>query len=291
MYSIPDTAFRTEKREEYLKQNALTYIPLGKTLLSKTVDCYKIGRGKRSILAVGAHHALEYITASSLYAFIDFLLENSTRPRTYFGTSPDFILKLYSFYIVPALNCDGIEMHLHPKEKNVLSERQRRLDFGEGFTRWQANARGVDLNHNYGFGFDEYKRIEEKEGIEPGRTRYSGEYPESEPETRALANFVRIIKPCAAVSFHTQGREIFYSPQSARTERIAKSLASLVTYRLAERDGHNSYGGFCDYTGFSLGIPSFTVELGKGKNPLPPSALGEAVYVTRKILLSLPSLL
>ena len=30
----------------------------------------------------------------------------------------------------------------------------------DDFSHWQANARGVDLNHNYDSGFYEYKKIE-----------------------------------------------------------------------------------------------------------------------------------
>ena len=38
----------------------------------------------------------------------------------------------------------------------------------EDFTRWQANVRGVDLNHNYDAGFDAYKQLEPSLGITGG---------------------------------------------------------------------------------------------------------------------------
>ena len=63
------------------------------------------------------------------------------------------------------------------------AERRRRAVPDGDFTHWQANARGVDLNHNYDAGFLEYKQIEAEQGIlGGGPTRYSGECPESEPE-------------------------------------------------------------------------------------------------------------
>ncbi len=292
MHTVPNEEYRLKKRRELLeKYKELEAFRIGKSILSRDIDCYKIGKGRRAILAVGAHHALEYISSLAIYDFIDFLLEKTTRPRTFCNISLDFLLDSYSYYLIPALNADGIELVNGTADENVLYERQKRQNGSDDFSEWQANGRGVDLNHNYDWGFAEYKKIEEREGIAAGRTRYSGEYPESEPETRSLASLVRTLMPIAVVSLHTQGREIFYAPEAPRIAKSAQRLAHSVGYTVAERDGHNSYGGFCDYTGNALGIPSFTVELGRGKSPLPDSARAEVSLATRKILVSLPSVL
>jgi hypothetical protein len=161
------------------------------------------------------------------------------------------------------------------------------LDFSE----WQANARGVDLNHNYEAGFFEYKRLEEAEGITAGKTRFSGEYPESEPETRALASFIRTLMPEAIVSLHTQGEEIFSKPDTEYVERIAGRLGRSSGYKTSVAEGLSAYGGLCDYTGSVLNIPSFTVELGRGKNPLPYSSLGAIPDKVRNLLIFLPTYL
>ena len=289
---LPDEKYRNDKKQSYLSSDRkIEYVKIGKSILSKDIDGYKIGSGKRLILVVGAHHALEYITSQALYDFIDFITDKSTRPRTLYGISLDFLLNRFAFFIVPMLNVDGVEMHFHGASDSPLRERVIRLNGGGDFSTWQSNARGVDLNHNYDFGFLQYKQIEYENGILAGKTRYSGEYVESEPECRALANLTRIVAPSAIISLHSQGKEIFYSPKNEYTERIAKRLAKELAYTVKIPEGLASYGGFCDYTGGVLGIPSFTLEVGEGKNPLPERQLKSVSETVRRALITLPSYL
>ena len=103
-----------------------------------------------------------------------------------------------------------------------------------------------------------------------------------------MANLVRSIPCSAVVSLHTQGKEIFFQPCDERSEKITERLKRLTSYENAKRDRYTFYGGFCDYTGGVLGIPSFTVELGRGKNPLPDVQREEISEDCRKILLFLP---
>jgi g-D-glutamyl-meso-diaminopimelate peptidase len=161
---------------------------------------------------------------------------------------------------------------------------------GGDFSTWQANARGVDLNHNYDAGFEEYKRIEKEMGIVPGPSLFSGESPESEPEVRGVANLVRTLVPYAVVSLHTQGEEIYAYPRTKRQDRVAERLAELTGYKVAVADGTAGYGGLCDYTG-ALGIPSFTLELGRGTNPLSETELIKIFPRVADAIAILPTLL
>ena len=157
------------------------------------------------------------------------------------------------------------------QERNILTERQIKMNGSADFTKWSANARGVDINHNYDAGFLEYKQIENEMGISAGAAKYSGEFPESEPESRAVASAVRAAAPILVLSLHSQGREVFYSPKNAKTAHLAARLAALLGYEVKIPKGSAAYGGLSDYTGGRLGIPSLTVEMGKGENPLPTS--------------------
>lgn len=53
------------------------------------------------------------------------------------------------------------------------------------------------------------------------------------------------------------------------SERIARILAAASGYRLVENDGLASHGGFKDWFIEYFDRPAFTVEMGKGENPLP----------------------
>ena len=159
----------------------------------------------------------------------------------------------------------------------------------ESSSPWQANARGVDLNHNFNCGFFEYKKTETERGITAGATLYSGEYPESEPESRAVASLVRVLSPIGVISLHSQGEEILHG-ESEKLFRIGERMTELSGYPNAAPSGTAAYGGLCDYTS-SIGIPSFTVEVGKGRNPLPINLLPRLYSRLYPLLLRFPTLL
>lgn len=261
---FPPTAKNRARLREYLEERCpeLSAMRLCRSVLGREVELYRLGRGRRNILFVGAHHGSEYITGSLLY---ELLLAASSRSEKIFGVAREIYYSSFTLWVVPVLNCDGVELSCEGISDSPLRERLLAMSGGD-FLRWKANARGVDLNHNYSVGFDEYKLIERERGIAAGATLYSGEYPESEPESRALADLARSLPLSLCVSLHSQGEEIYAFPKSA--ERIGATLAGELGYRLTRPEGTAAYGGFSDFTAGELGIPSLTLEVGRGENPL-----------------------
>jgi g-D-glutamyl-meso-diaminopimelate peptidase len=282
------------KGREIMREHLLAKHPdisgtvIARSILSRPIEAYHVGTGRRYILLAAAHHALESITANFAFAFIDYLMSKSDFGSIN-GIDCKFLLSKYRFLVIPCVNPDGIDLRFNGVSDSPLKDRQIRMSGGD-FNSWQANARGVDLNHNYDYGFNEYKRIEAERGIEPGATLYSGEYPESEPETHGVANLVRTLMPMAVVSLHSQGEEIYAYPKVARIRRCAERLASMTRYTVAEPEGTAAYGGLCDYTA-SLGIPSFTIEVGKGENPLDESVLPSFFTRVADAIAFLPTIL
>ena len=157
----PKRAFRKDFYENvtpYLKN--IDSGVIGKSVLGEEIHYYKFGSGEKAILFVAAHHATEHISAAVLYEVISKISENLTRHRTSYGVNLQFLLQKFTFWFVPCLNPDGVDLHLGDAKDNILYDRQKKMNGGEDFSFWQANARGVDLNHNYDFGFHEYKRLE-----------------------------------------------------------------------------------------------------------------------------------
>ena len=237
---------------------------IGHSLVGRELPLISVGKGKRAVLFVGTHHAMEYITTALLLDFLSELGETAEKTER--------ILDGRTLYIVPMLNPDGVELHIHGKDElNPLTDRLTAMSGGD-YSRWQANGRGVDLNHNYDAGFYEYKEYERQHGISPGATLFSGEYPESEPESAALCGFIRARGIDLLVALHTQGEEIYYDyggivPENG--EKIARQLASLTGYTLSEPTGSAAFGGLKDWFIKEYSLPGFTVECGKGVNPLP----------------------
>jgi g-D-glutamyl-meso-diaminopimelate peptidase len=286
---IADESGREKMKSRLVEKHGdLREIVVARSILSRPIEGYFIGGGKKYIVLLATHHALESITTNIAFLLADLLLEKR-KGGNINGVDCKLMLSKYCFLILPCVNPDGVELRYHGASYSLLRERQMRMSGGD-FTLWQANARGVDLNHNYDAGFLEYKRLERENGITPGPTFYSGEYPESEPETRGVANLVRTIRPAAVVSLHTQGEEIYHQPRDRRTARIAERIASLCGYEIGVPEGTSAYGGLSDYTGL-LGIPSFTVELGKGVNPLDEREVPAIFARVGETLAILPTLL
>lgn len=287
--SPADEAGRARMREYIESKHGFTDVGIvARSILSRPIELYAVGNGKRSISVFAAHHALESITANLAFLLIDTLLtySNGGMINSY---DCKLLLSKYRFYIVPCANPDGTELRINGISDSPLRDRQMKMSEGD-FSRWQANARGVDLNHNYDYRFAEYKALEAERGIGAGASLYSGEYPESEPETKGIANLVRILMPDAVVSLHSQGEEIYGFPSTPKCKRQLKRLASLSGYKIGEPSGTAAYGGLCDYTG-SLGIPSFTYEVGRGENPLSEELVFPIFERIAESIILLPTLL
>ncbi len=273
----------------------LSYI--GTSILDRTIPILCIGSGERRVLYVGAHHGMEWITSLVLTQFLEELCEVIDTKRRVCGIYPCDLLGGYTLSILPMLNPDGVEYQIHGvSEDNPLRERLLEMNDGsEDFSSWQANARGVDLNHNYDAGFAEYKKIEAENGIKKGApTRYSGECAESEPEVAALCNLMRFCAPWRGVmTLHTQGEEIFAPPCKNRDKGTvtAQRLSQLTGYRLCRAEGLAAYGGLSDWCAEKMSIPAFTMECGRGKNPLPLSQISSIYATIRASLFLFPTIL
>ena len=235
---------------------------IGQSVLGKDLKLMSFGRGKRRVLYVGTHHGLEHITANLLLMFAERLCAAAERGNRLGRAAAEYIFATRTVDIVPMLNPDGASI----AQSGVF---------------WQANARGVDLNHNYNAGFAQYKRMEAEAGIAGGcATRYAGEYPESEPETEALCTYIRQTEPDALVCLHTQGGEIYFGYDGIvprGTACLAGRMARRSGYVLSEPTGMASHGGCKDWFTLEFERPGITIECGHGTNPLPPE-LATSIY-------------
>ena len=280
------------------KYDFLDFSYLGTSLLNKPIPLITLGeRGAtKSVLYVSTHHACENICTSVLLKFIKEYISTYERYGQICQINLRYLFKMRKIYIVPMLNPDGVDYRLHGiTHENPIRERVISCNEGEDFSLWQANARGVDLNHNYNAFFDEYKALERERGIFAGRTKYSGEYAESEPEVNALCNFIRYNLDTldGVLSLHTQGEEIYYSSHGKIPQKsihVSRIISRMTKYQLAETSDTASYGGLTDWLINTYEKPSFTIECGKGENPLPMSQLGLIYGSLRELLFTFPIL-
>ena len=266
---IFDEAKRASFLSEYIEKNKDACVTVvGRSILGRDIHCYKIGTGERVITLFGAHHSTERKSTAALYDLIDFLTIKSTRGAVFCDVNIGLLLQLFTFLIVPCPNPDGVEMSIAGASKSPLYERQVRMNGGsEDFSEWQANARGVDLDHNYSEGYLEYKRgYESCAEINAGAEGFSGEHPESEPESHSLANLLRTVAPSALMSFGIGNGVIYPAPDGERSLRIAARLADSVGYSSEICVRRNACGSLVEYAGTALRIPSFFVRLAVGEH-------------------------
>lgn len=275
----------------------LSVTGLGASILGKSIPVFVLGKGERNIIYVGAHHGMEWLTSVLLLRFVNEFCEYYQAGKTLYRVSLPFFWEHCTLHVVPMLNPDGVDYQIHGvSPEQPMYQRVLGMNGGsDDFSHWQANARGVDLNHNYDAGFDEYKALEAEQGIPCGApTRYSGQEPESEPEVKGLCNYIRFHENIRLImTLHTQGEEIYYRSGGKTlpgTYAAARKISSLCGYRLAEAEGLASYGGLTDWCIRSRNIPALTLECGRGVNPLPLSGFFPIYARLRKVLFTAPQM-
>ena len=91
-----------------------------------------------------------------------------------------------------------------------------------------------------------------------------GEYPFSEPESKALKNFTEEINPDYTVSYHTKGEEIYWQfnqLNEVRDFNIANQISKETKYKLLYEDKPNVGSGYKDWFIENYQKPSLTIEV------------------------------
>ena len=273
---------------------------IGSSVLGKPIPFFRFGKGENKILSVGCHHGKEWITARLLMEILCAFCEHFAEGKRYGETDFERLFSDISFYVVPMLNPDGANLCIKGLTDDIPIFMQSRLigmncQSRNFIGKWQANIRGVDLNHNYDALFQKGLMLASQSGIYgPCASRYGGDHPESEPETKALADFTRSLSPHIVLSYHSQGEEIFYSfngKTPKKTDIFCDALCYHTGYAPITASGLTDCSGYKDWVIDVLNIPAFTIEVGKGENPLPLSALPKMYAENFRALLALCKLL
>ena len=246
---------------------------IGRSCGGRDITALKIGAGEEYCLIAAAFHGSERITSVVLLMFIEKLCGAIAEGGDIKGIRAARALNGKGVIFVPCVNPDGCEISLRGSvacgELAGAIGKMCRNDFAH----WNANLRGVDINHNFNAGWQQLREREMAAGIYcPGPTRFGGFRPESEPETLALTELCRTVNIRHVTALHSQGEVIYWSYAGntpARGKKMAEIMATSSGYALDTPVGIADGGGFKDWFISEFGRPGFTIELGQGKNPLP----------------------
>ncbi len=280
-------------REAYigglLMENAfLSRETIGESRCARPVDLLRIGNRKKQVLLAGGFHGMEWLTCAVLLRFADDICNSVRTGSVLCGIRIGTFLNLRGVAIMPCINPDGTEIQLHGAgAAGDYSALVTQACLGDT-SKWQANAAGIDINHNFDADWDALHELERKNGISaPAPTRYGGDYPESEPESRCIASYCRAGNITHAIALHSQGEEIYWSFGDYREKealRMAQAMSAVSGYKLGEAEGLAQGGGFKDWFEQKFHRPAFTIEIGKGMNPLPISDLDSIYEKIREML-------
>ena len=102
--------------------------------------------------------------------------------------------------------------------------------------------------------------------------------PLTEPEALAIYNFTLEHDFRLIITYHTQGEIIFwqfqdYAPDEALS--IGSQFANVSGYSLEKTPYNSSFAGYKDWFIQNYIRPGYTIEVGRGSNPLPTSQFNE----------------
>ena len=228
----------------------------GKSVCGRGIDVLHIGNTKNRVLYCGGFHGSEYLTILALLKFFEECCEAMESDKTVGGCKIGNFLSIRGLTIVPCVNPDGTEIALHGSDAAFKYKPLVEKVCTDTY-KWQANARGVDINHNFNAGWCRLKQLELKNNIKcPAPTRFGGNHPD--------CSFGR----------HTP----------VLSFRLASIFSQASGYNIAFPEEIATGGGFKDWFIEKFRRPALTIEMGLGKNPLPLSDFEEEYKILQNIL-------
>lgn len=259
---------------------------IGRSVMGLDIPEISVGSGLKRVHANGAFHANEWITTPLLMVFLNDYLLALTNQRNLRGVNALNLYLSTRMSIVPMVNPDGVNLVLNgaPEEEPHRSNVLKWNDGSGDFSTWKANIRGVDLNNQFPAKWEIEK---ERKPKQPGPRDFPGTSPLSEPESIAMANLTRNSNFQRVLAFHSQGEEIYWGFEGyepPESEIIVNEFARASGYRPVRY--LDSYAGYKDWFIQDFRRPGFTIEVGRGVNPLPISQFDDIYQKNLGILLA-----
>lgn len=209
-------------------------VMLGTSVQGRSIEAVRIGTGPRKFVLVGDTHGGP---EANTYHLVTQLVD-------YFRANPGEVPPDMSFYLIPTVNPDGLA----------------------GGTRF--NAHGVDLNRNMDTSSDTCPENDWQQRVAGAYGLISdtgGPYPESEPESRLIRDF--LLDANGVIFFHSNAGVVFPACGDAASATMAQVFAEHAGYEFIPTwDRYPITGGMHDWAG-GLGIASMTPELVTGSEP------------------------
>ncbi|MEB3221754.1 MAG: M14 family metallopeptidase [Candidatus Sericytochromatia bacterium] len=210
------------------------------------------GTGKPVVLFAGCHHARELATPEVVLLMAQHLVEGYGKDAEVTG-----LLDTRDIWLVPMVNPDG-----HARAEKGADQRKNTNNVTGGKGRI-----GVDLNRNYGG--PSWGQVGTSSN--PESDTFGGRSGFSEPETQAMRDLMRRIRPTYLLTFHSYSNMVLWPwgytdepPPDPRLALVGKKLGELSGYEVGQSGPalYPTAGDDTDWAFAELGTLAYTVEIG-----------------------------
>lgn len=254
---------------------------IGNSVMGKPIYYLRIGNGNTQLFYNASFHANESITTPLLLQFAEEYADAFLHEKNIGGVPATELYAEYSLYLVPMVNPDGVDLvngiltnGPYYRQAEQIAFEFPQIPFPAG---WKANIDGTDLNLQFPAGWQNAKDIKYQQGYDrPAPRDYVGTAPLSAPESLAVYRFTLEHDFALILAYHTQGEVIYwkyldYEPQNSY--EIARYFGEVSGYAVEVTPSESGYAGYKDWFIQQYNRPGYTIEVGKGENPLPMSQL------------------
>lgn len=260
---------------------------IGYSVLRNPIHYIRFGMGPKQVFYQSSIHANEWINTIVLMKFLENLSNAFLNFSSLWGYPAATLFNQYSLYVVPLSNPDGVDLVIGNIEKynsdiysyaEKLSRNYPNIPFPSG---WKANINGIDLNLQFPAGWETAKENKFNQGFTvPGPRDYVGPSPLYAPEAKHLYNFTLGKDFKLTLSYHTQGETIYwkylnYLPPNSY--EIGNHFSQVSGYLLENTPYSSGFAGYKDWFIQNYNRPGYTIETGRGQNPLPVSQF-QSIY-------------
>ena len=251
---------------------------------------------KPKLFIIGSIHAREYAPAEVALRYAEYLLNN-------YGVNPDvtWVVDYHEIHIMFQANPDG--------RKEAETGLSWRKNTNENYCGATSTNRGADLNRNFS-----YQWGGAGSSSNTCDATYRGPSPDSEPETRAIRDYMLSLFPDQRgtgaapadttgifLDLHTYGQYVLWpwgytssvSPNDTQLQTLGRKFAYFNGYRPGQtgQDLYTCSGVTNDFAYGELGIAAYTFEMGTAffqgcttfENTIAPTNLNALLYAGKVV--------